>query len=98
MQPTVSDGPALRPAQATALTDLVDELGELAEWPAVEVDAALLLFDVLSALEASRAEMADILGDDACRYVKHQLDETARMDGTATVPYLGAACVPSLYE
>ena len=94
MQPTVTDGPALRPAQATALTDLVDELGELAEWPAVEVDAALLLFDVLTALEASRAEMADILGDDACRYVRHQID--GPLDGPLSRDEL--LCVRSLYE
>ena len=40
------------------------------------MDAVLLLHDVLVALQASPVQMAEILGDDACRYVKHQLDGT----------------------
>jgi hypothetical protein len=65
----------LLPAQALALTQLADELSELADWPCVEVDAVLLLYDVLSALHAQLTDVKMILGEDVYQYVMHQLND-----------------------
>jgi hypothetical protein len=65
----------LLPAQTLALCVLVDELSELADWPDVEVDAVLLLHDVLTALNATSDDRVAILGDVACLYVKYQLND-----------------------
>jgi len=47
------------------LKPLIHELQELPDWPATELPAGLLLYDVLVALGAPQAELEQILGQDA---------------------------------
>ena len=44
------------------LKPLIVELQELTDWPGTKLPAGLLLYDVLVALGAPRAEMEEVLG------------------------------------
>lgn len=44
------------------LKPLIVELQELPDWPGTKLPAGLLLYDVLVALGATRAEMEEVLG------------------------------------
>lgn len=52
------------------LIPLVLELQTLPDWPATDLPAGLLLYDVLVAQGASRAEMKEILGQEALTLVE----------------------------
>ncbi len=52
------------------LKPLVLELQTLPDWPATDLPAGLLLYDVLVAQGASRAEMEEILGQEALTLVE----------------------------
>jgi hypothetical protein len=44
------------------LKPLILELQELPNWPGAKLPAGLLLYDVMVALDATRAEMEEVLG------------------------------------
>jgi (p)ppGpp synthase/HD superfamily hydrolase len=52
------------------LKPLVLELQGLPDWPATDLPAGLLLYDVLIAQGASRAEMEEILGQEVLALVE----------------------------
>jgi len=53
------------------LKPLILELQGLPDWPATELPAGLLLYDVLLALGAPRAEMEEILGQEVLALVEN---------------------------
>lgn len=59
----------LRPNHVNNVRSIVDELRDTKDWPMIELDAPLLLFDVLEAIEASPAQIAAVLGADAIEYI-----------------------------
>ncbi len=52
------------------LKPLVHELQGLPDWPATDLPAGLLLYDVLVAQGASRAEMEEVLGSEVLNLVE----------------------------
>ena len=52
------------------LKPLILELQGLPNWPVTEIPAGLLLYDVLVALNATRDELVEILGQEALTLVE----------------------------
>lgn len=59
------------------LKTLILELQELPDWPVTEIPAGLLLYDVLTALDATRAELEEILGKEALALVESTVIQDA---------------------
>lgn len=59
------------------LKTLILELQELPDWPVTEIPAGLLLYDVLTALDATRAELEEILGKEALALVESKVIQDA---------------------
>ena len=55
--------------QLNRVRTLIDELREIDAWPAVEVDAALLMMDLLNALEVDPLQIEDLMGRSAIAYI-----------------------------
>jgi hypothetical protein len=63
----------------TPLQQLVSELAQIPDWPSVEIDAAMLMYDVLLTLRCSPRDIACVLGTDATRYIAAKLGEVSRL-------------------
>jgi hypothetical protein len=63
----------LRRQQIASLSILVDELSTIEGWPDVRVNAALLMWDVLIALDLPDEQRSRILGHDVELYVTDHL-------------------------
>lgn len=69
-------------AEAVAgMAALVAELGELPGWPAVEMDGALVLWDVLGAIGATEAEARAAVGEEVAAYVAGVLGTRVMVEG-----------------
>lgn len=63
----------LKRQQLAALAALVDELSTINDWPNVNLNAPLLIYDVLVALDLSEDQRALILGADIEDYITNRL-------------------------
>jgi hypothetical protein len=52
------------------LKPLILELQRLPDWPVADIPAGLLLYDVLTALGTTKAELVEILGQEALTLVE----------------------------
>ncbi|HEX2909935.1 MAG TPA: hypothetical protein VH186_03950 [Chloroflexia bacterium] len=54
---------------AISLAPLIAELKELDEWPCLDLDGVLLLYDLCNRLNLSIATTCNVLGTEATRYL-----------------------------
>ena len=57
---------------AQNLAPIIDEMKSIQEWPEVEVNIPLMLFDIFDALALPPETFTDLMGEDAVQYLNEQ--------------------------